>query len=352
MSITDSMPSSIFYAVDTTADQALQGIDLRNVNILVTGGSAGIGIETVRSLYLVGANVYATARDLKKGASVLSEIRESALKTHPGVSFGKLEVLHVNLESLESVSSLTSSYINLNIPLHILINNAGLVSTSYKKTIDNFELNFGVNHLSHFLLTLLLTPLLSKSSSTAPNKKSRVINVASHAHTFTKEIDYTKIYFPNTNTPLPSSTDDNLQPYAISKLANMLFTREYARLYSNNKYNIDTYSLHPGVIKTSINANHSKMDEMMKDKYNKTVQQGASTTVWAATNTSVLSSDKSGSYLDNCNLSNIETDSAKSEEDAYKLWIKSLEFVGIHKLPLLPENESVNYIQSITRVAA
>ncbi|RFU26310.1 hypothetical protein B7463_g10030, partial [Scytalidium lignicola] len=133
---------------------------------LVTGGTSGIGVETVRALHATGADVYFTARDATKGERTKRDILATSKWD------GKLKVVLMNLDSLESVRNAAKEFLSKSDKLNILVNNAGIMATPYSKTDDGFERQFGVNHLAHFLLTVLLLPTLEASAT--PSLASRV----------------------------------------------------------------------------------------------------------------------------------------------------------------------------------
>ncbi|MEY4135518.1 MAG: hypothetical protein RL386_1868, partial [Bacteroidota bacterium] len=184
---------------------------MENKTVLITGGSSGIGLHTAIGLAGSGAAVILAVRDLEKGAAAAREIRQKAGDT------ARVEVLGLELSDLRSVQSAAREF-NARWPqLDVLINNAGLFTTSYAATAQGFELQFGVNHLGHFLLTHLLAPALRKSA--AP----RVVNVSSLAY-LQGQLDTGRL------REWPGSYN-GLSAYAQSKLCNVLFTLEWAKRF-------------------------------------------------------------------------------------------------------------------------
>ena len=157
------------FGADTTTDEVLAGIDLTGKRALVTGGSGGLGAETARALASKGARVVITARDVAKGEEVAKGIRDST--GNEGVEVEELE-----LGSLASVRAFAERFLARGDALQILVNNAGVMACPFAKTADGFELQFGTNHLGHFLLTGLIAPALLDG---AP---ARVVSVSSRGH--------------------------------------------------------------------------------------------------------------------------------------------------------------------------
>src|SRR5215470_10110070 len=154
---------------DTTADQVLEGIDLHGRLVLVTGGSSGLGREAARAMAAKGAHVVLTARDPAKGRDVVGSITAST--DNPRVELEELE-----LDSLASVRAFAKRFLAKHDRLDVLLNNAGVMACPLGHTGDGFELQFGTNHIGHFLLTCLLAPALRKG---AP---SRVVSLSSRGH--------------------------------------------------------------------------------------------------------------------------------------------------------------------------
>src|SRR5690606_33843760 len=199
--------------------------DLTGRTAIVTGANTGIGYETAKALYEKGANVIIAARDKNKIEAAIEKIK---LSTKGG---GTLEVGILNLANLTQIKSFAEVFKNNHSELDILINNAGVMIPPASKTDDGFELQFGVNFLGHFALTGHLFPLLKKS----PN--ARVVTLTSGAATLTDHID-----FDNLKLEKPYN---EWQSYAVSKLADILFTYELDRKLKAAGLNMLSVAAHP-----------------------------------------------------------------------------------------------------------
>jgi retinol dehydrogenase-12 len=192
---------------------------------LVTGANTGIGRATAMELARQGLRVFVACRSAEKGKAAVDAIRAAT-------GSDRVELLALDLGSLASVRRAADAFVATGLPLHLLINNAG-VAGQRGITSDGFELHFGTNHLGHFLLTALLRDRLVAS---AP---ARIVNVASKAHFDARGIDWSVL-----ERSTPSFT--GLQEYAVSKLCNVLFTQELARRLAGT--GVTVYALHPGVV--------------------------------------------------------------------------------------------------------
>ncbi|CAF3578967.1 unnamed protein product [Adineta steineri] len=281
------MTSSTFHA-KSTALEVVQGLNV-NLNgklLIITGGTSGIGIETARALATAHAHVIITARDMNKGAEVVEDLKKTT-------GNDKIEVMELDLNSLQSVRDFVKQFQARHLPINILICNAGVMACPYEKTIDGFETQFGVNHLAHFLLTTSLVPELKAG------KPSRVVVVSSIANRRSginwDDINWGKNY-------------DKWLAYGQSKTANILFAKQFNKLYSSE--GIQAYALHPGGIMTNLikylpieeqqAMGWFKEDGTVIDRF-KNVEQGASTSVYAALAPEL--DNHGGEYLENCAIS-------------------------------------------------
>jgi WW domain-containing oxidoreductase len=295
------------FSASSTAEEVTQGIDGTGLTTIVTGASNGIGTETARVLALRGVHVVMAVRNTEAGGKV----REAILKENPNA---KLDVMELDLASMASVRKFALDYKSLGLPLNLLINNAGVMSP-FMLTKDNIELNFGTNHIGHFLLTNLLLETM-KSTARESQNEGRIVNVSSWAHNFPyrEGIRFDKI---NDESSFGTWFD-----YAQSKLANILHANELARRFKEEGVNITCNSLHPGAILTNLNTPHHNGLVIGVLKYlMKNIPQGAATTCYMALHPQVKG--VSGEYFSDCNIAK-RSALAKDEELAKKLWDFSL----------------------------
>ena len=242
---------------------------------LITGANVGIGRVTAIALARAGYLVVIAGRSLARTQPVLDEIR--ALVPDKPALF-----LPLNLASLASVRECAQQFIAMKLPLHLLVNNAGIAGIR-GLTTDGFEMMFGVNHMGHFLLTQLLLPLLQAS---AP---SRVVTVSSRAHKRTPGLDWDAVR-------QPTRSITGVREYAVSKLANLLFSAELARRLQGTQ--VSCYALHPGVVDTEIwRALPHWARPLLRLRGLLTPEEGARTTLHCALH---APQSESGLYYANC----------------------------------------------------
>ena len=254
-------------ALQIVHDEGLEG-KLRDKVIVITGTSSGIGIETARALASTGARLFLTARDLTKCKTALAGFFNP----------DRMEIVEMDQESLESVRGAAKQILSRTNKINILINNAGIMAIqTLQFTKDGHELQFGVNHLSHFLFFQLLKPALLAGST--PEFNSRVISVSSAAHGIHGMND-------SDNYNFQKGGYEPFVAYSQSKMANIYFANELERQYSSQ--GLHGLSVHPGEINTGLSvhlpaefvASMSIPEALMKRI--KSPEQGAATTVWAA----------------------------------------------------------------------
>ncbi|XP_018603185.1 retinol dehydrogenase 13 [Scleropages formosus] len=284
-------------------------VRLDGKTVLITGANTGIGKETALDLARRGARVIIACRDMSKADTAAEDIRQKSRNRN-------VVVKKLNLASLQSVRQLAKDIEENEKRLDILINNAGIMMCPKWTTEDGFEMQFGVNHLGHFLLTNCLMDLLKKS---AP---SRIVNVSSLAH------EQGKIHFDDINldrdyTPLKS--------YQQSKLANILFTRELAVQLKGT--GVTTYCLHPGVIRTELWRHKMPTSTLLKNiislpfiVFMKTPWEGAQTTIHCAVEESLA--NDSGLYYSDC-APKKPAPQAQDDQAAKRLWELSSSMVGL-----------------------
>jgi retinol dehydrogenase 12 len=271
--------------------------------VLITGANTGIGQATAKELARRGARVFFACRSEEKTRPVMEAITKET-------GNADLHFLELALDDLASVQKCAASFNARNEPLHVLINNAGLARVK-GVTKQGFELTFGVNHLGHFLLTLELERALKAGTP------SRVVVVASRAHARTNK--------PITDDELrgPAKSRTGWREYQVSKLANVLFTRELAKRWANS--GITSYALHPGVIASDIWRTTAWPLRVIAMQFMRTTEQGATASLRCATAPELVS--ETGQYYGE-NGERLECNPlAKDEAAATKLWEQSLGWV-------------------------
>jgi NAD(P)-dependent dehydrogenase (short-subunit alcohol dehydrogenase family) len=315
------------FGATSTTDDVLRGVDLKGKRVLVTGASAGLGVETARALAAHGAQVVGAARDLAKAEQATAEVRAQA------ANGGGLFLVELDLASLKSVRACADALVADGRPFDVVIANAGVMRTPFGHTADGFETQFGTNHLGHFVLVNRIAKLIAPGG--------RLVNVSSSGHRYS-DVDLDDPNF--VHTPY-----DPMVAYGRSKTANILFAVEFDRRHRAR--GVRATALHPGGIKTEL-GRHMQPDELDKlvAQINaqlaangqppflwKTIPQGAATSVCAAF---VAPADSvGGHYSENCQVSQV-TDGlispvspgvrpyALDPARAKALWAKSEEMVG------------------------
>src|SRR5689334_22161040 len=317
---------NVFGATSTTED-VLSGINLRGKRILVTGVSAGIGVETARSLAAHGAQVVGAARDLNKAKAATEQVSKAA-----DANGGGFELVELDLASLKSVRACAEGLLAKGEAFDVIIANAGVMATPFGHTADGFETQFGTNHLGHFVLVNRIAPLIHEGG--------RLINVSSAGHRFS-----------NVDLEDPNFERTPYEPfvaYGRSKTANILFAVAFDRRHRDR--GVRAAAVHPGGIQTELGryAEPGRIEKVIaqinqqlaeegKGPFQwKTVPQGAATSVWAAV---VAPADEvGGQYCENCHVGRIVPDAtpisvfsegvrayALDPNNAEALWKKSEE---------------------------
>ena len=313
--------NSGFSAISTT-DEVLNGLDLVGRRFLVTGASGGLGLETSRALAAKGAIVVMAARDQVKNETAAAGIRAA----HPDA---KLESLILDLGSLKSVRAAAAEFMSRNVALHGLILNAGIMATPLGHTVDGFEQQFGVDHLGHFLLARDLLPRLVES---AP---ARVVVLSSAGHRM-GDVDFGDVNFERRDY-------EPFLAYGAAKTCNVLHAVEIDNRYRDK--GVRAFAVHPGVIHTELSRYMTeetltslitRLSERPTAMAWKSPEQGAATSVWAAT--SALLEGRGGEYCEDCNVSAVVPDGELNEGGvaaravdsarAAALWALSEKFVG------------------------
>ncbi|XP_039304016.1 retinol dehydrogenase 12 isoform X4 [Solenopsis invicta] len=307
--------------------------------VVITGSSGGLGKETARDLYARGARVLLACRDMEKTREAVDDIKNNPpswmTKDEYKNNVGELVIYLVDLRSLKSVRDCAKNLLKNETAIHILINNAGVLAYPYEKTEDGNQTTLQVNHLGHFLLTLLLLPKMKLSS---PN--CRIVNVSSLAYIFA-DIDFDDINLERTYSPLMS--------YAQSKLANILFTKALARrLKEADIHGINVYSVHPGIIPTEISRYGSSTVFpgatfcfwLFSLLFCKNVVQGAQTIIYCSVDEETA--NDTGLYYSNCSVAATYR-KANDPEYPENLWN-----VSCRLLHLEPEENFTTFLETVS----
>ena len=279
--------------------------DITNKNILITGATSGIGKAAALKLSLLGANIFFVARNQQKAQLLVDEISE--------ISDKEAVPIIADLSSQADIRSVAQVFNSFNIPLHVLLNNAGLINKERKETVDGLEEVFAINHIAYFLLTMLLLDRLKEANN------SRIVNVSSGAHAFVKGFNFEDYQAKNTYKPF--------QVYGYSKLANILFTKKLSDILKED--NITVNCLHPGVVGTSFGQNNGNLQKILfyiAKPFMRSSEKGAETSIYLCSSSDV--SDISGKYFYNCKLAKT-TKWAQSQDDADRLWDLSKNLTGL-----------------------
>ena len=321
--------TNVFGAISTT-EGVLSGVNLQGRRILVTGVSAGLGVETARSLAAHGAQVVGAARDLAKAETATAQVRKDAQ-----ANGGSFELVALDLADLKSVRACADGLLSKGEPFDVVIANAGVMATPLGHTADGFETQFGTNHLGHFVFVNRIASLIRTGG--------RLINLSSLGHRFS-----------NVDLEDPNFERTPYEPfvaYGRSKTANILFAVAFDQRHRER--GVRAAAVHPGGIQTEL-ARHmdpSHREAMIKQLSEqaaaegkgtfqlKTIPQGAATSVWAGV---VASAEQvGGKYCENCHVSDVVPDDvtlgllnegvrgyALDPKNAEALWRKSEELVG------------------------
>ena len=309
----DARPS----ALQIVQDEGLEG-KMTDKVFVVTGASAGIGVETGRALAATGGKVFLTARDVKKGEAACKSFLEP----------GRVEFLEMDNNSLDSVRAAAKAFLSKSNKLNVIVNNAGIMATPPGKTADGFESQFGTNHLAHFLFFCLVKDTMIASST--PEFQSRVVNVSSSGH-HAGEVQFDNYGFESGNySPWAG--------YGQSKTANIYMANEIENRYGAK--GLHGLSLHPGGIWTGLQKfiPEETMEQWKArpnvDNILKSPAQGAATSVLAAVGKVYEGTGRL--YLEDCDTTSL-TKTGNEGHSAYafdkekeaRLWRDSLKMVGL-----------------------
>lgn len=303
------------FGASSTTDEVLQGHDLSELIVVVTGASSGIGFESARSLAAAGAEVVITARTQVKAEEALTQLLDA-------VPQARLDYVILELSDLVQVRAAAAALLDKVPRIDRLINNAGIMACPLSRTAQGCEMQFGANHIGHFLWTCLLVPALKKAP--AP----RVVNLSSAGH------KYAPVNFDDPH--FESHPYDKWQAYGQAKTANMLFS------VALSARGIPSLAVHPGAIMTNL-GRHMTQEDMAQFGSQahesgfefKTVEQGAATSVWAATAAEL--EGRGGLYLEDCGVGEPATEENPTagyfsygldSDAAEQLWTLSEDIVG------------------------
>jgi NAD(P)-dependent dehydrogenase (short-subunit alcohol dehydrogenase family) len=278
--------------------------DLANKTFIVTGASTGIGKVTAKELARAGAHVILACRSKSKTDAVIDEIKRET-------GNASVEYVPLDLADLASVRTCAEAILARNIPIHGLINNAGLAGAR-GLTRDGFELTWGTNHLGPYLFTRLLLDRIKQAG------QARIVNVASASHYNARSLDWDAM-----KQPTRSAT--GMREYAASKLSNVLFAKELARRLEGT--GITTYAVHPGVVATDVWRRVPKPVRWVIKKFMITPEEGAQSSLRCAMAPELA--NETGKYYREDGREKRPARLADDTELAALLWRKSAEWTGL-----------------------
>jgi NAD(P)-dependent dehydrogenase (short-subunit alcohol dehydrogenase family) len=289
-----NMLEAITFGATSTTEDILSGVNLKGKRILVTGASAGLGVETARSLAAHGAQVVGAARDLSKANAATNKVRNDA-----AANGGSFQLVELDLANLKSVRVCADRLLAKGDAFDVVIANAGVMATPLGHTADGFETQFGTNHLGHFVLVNRIAPLIRDGG--------RLINLSSSGHRFAN-VDLNDPNFERT-------AYEPFVAYGRSKTANILFAVAFDKRHRDR--GVRAAAVHPGVIHTEL-ARHvdaSQIEKIIEHRNQqlagegkapfhwKTVPQGAATSVWAGV--VAPAEEIGGKYCEDCHVANL-----------------------------------------------
>lgn len=313
----------------STAADIIEGIDLTGKTVVVTGGYAGIGLETVKTFAEAGAQVIVPARDIDKASKNVQGLRNVRIEA-------------MDLMDPASIDAFAQKFLSAHRKLHVLVNNAGIMWVPLQRDKRGYESQLATNHLGHFQLTARLWPALAEANG------ARVVCVSSYGHQMAP-FDFEDPHFLH-------RAYETLQGYGQSKTANNLFALELD--HRGKAFGVRAYSVHPGSVNGTDLGRVAPMalfQQMGTHDANghifpevaaklKTVPQGAATTIWCATSPQL--NDIGGVYCENADIAELDEGNIEhrydeplslrgvqpysvNAENAIKLWALSEEMTGV-----------------------
>jgi len=279
--------------------------DLAGKTYIVTGANTGIGKVTAKELARRGARVVLACRSKSKTEPVIEEIKQETGNQ-------QVDFVALDLSDLKSVRACAEQLLAKEPKIHGLINNAGLVAKRGAKTVDGYQMTFGTNHLGHYLLTRLLLDRMKQTG------EARIVNVASHSHYRAKDIDWAAVTRAN-------QTIVGMKEYEVSKLANVLFTKELARRLEGSK--VTAYAVHPGTVATDVWRRVPPPFRWIMKKWMITPEEGATSTLVCATDPDLAA--QTGRYYTVGGKEKRPNKVADDTQLASALWTKSAEWTGL-----------------------
>ena len=279
--------------------------NLENKVCLITGATNGIGQESAKALNNMGAEIVFVARNEEKGNFLKQQLKNDSGRD--------ATMIIANLSSQAEVKRAANEFLALEKPLDILLNNAGIMNRERNETVDGLEEVFSVNHLAYFTLSLMLSEKLRQTEN------SRIINVASGAHQFVKDMNFDDLQSEKTFKPL--------QVYGQSKLANILFTKSLSEKLLNSGVTVNC--LHPGFVSTGIGSNNKGIWNLLMflaKPFAKKSNKGAETSIYLCSSPAVK--NISGEYFVDCTVEKV-SEAANDPKQAEKLWDISVELAGL-----------------------
>ncbi|MBL9018156.1 MAG: SDR family oxidoreductase [Myxococcales bacterium] len=279
--------------------------DLAGKTYIVTGANTGIGKVTAKELARRGARVVLACRSKSKTEPVIEEIKQETGNQ-------QVDFVALDLSDLKSVRACAEQLLAKEPKIHGLINNAGLVAKRGAKTVDGYQMTFGTNHLGHYLLTRLLLDRMKQTG------EARIVNVASHSHYRAKDIDWAAVTRAN-------QTIVGMKEYEVSKLANVLFTKELARRLEGSK--VTAYAVHPGTVATDVWRRVPPPFRWIMKKWMITPEEGATSTLVCATDPDLAA--QTGRYYTVGGKEKRPNKVADDTQLASALWTKSAEWTEL-----------------------